>query len=214
MTVVRHGIVTVVQSWAEREGSPYYLDYAALVLRNTSPHLAALGVRVKLYVGQSTFPLDQETLTGIPAGGSFYLDYGGAMNSGGSRLTDLRISVNTERTSAGRLLLPSVTMTIKRGSLLPQAYGVVSNPYRGANATNWDASQFGGLFVVYFNRQGKLIGGDQEDLARISIPRPGATSHFVMGVAPPSGATTAKASIDPCDTGFNGLSPSDCVALQ
>jgi len=212
LNVVAHGTVTAVQGWATAGGDSYS-DPAqwALVLQNTSTHLAALDVQltIELYGPNSQVSASPDTfaVTGIPAGNKFYLAGNWPYaNAALSNVASMSVTISVGRTYAGRFMLPPVQMVIKQGRIVAQAYGAITNPYLGSTAPNTDDT----LNVIYFNGHSQIMGiGSQSVL----IPPPGKTNHFVMSIVPPAGTAAAKASMDPCDTTIDGL-PAQCVALQ
>jgi hypothetical protein len=84
-------------------------------------------------------------------------------------------------------------------------------------AQSWSEISTAYFSVIYFNARGKIVGAESEDpnYDFRSTPSSSPTLSFTLSDTPPVGATSAKASIDPCSSGaeFWGLSRS-CVALQ
>jgi len=220
LVVKGHDIVTATQGWASRTSGG--TSTWALALRDTSPRLAALGVHIKITFrasnGQSSVSPTQMTLTGIPAGGAFYLVGQDYLNldiprvTAATRIIGMTVSVSTEHSAAGHLVLPPITVTIKKGPFVDRVAGVAHNPYKEADVTFWNSVSGQAVYVVYFNRLGKLIGGVKTGLANALFAM-GPTSNIVVSAPPPIGTTVVRASMDPCDTNSTGLS-SGCIALQ
>jgi hypothetical protein len=197
-----------------------FLDYG-VVLHNRSSGLSALGVRVTITVtvpGEGGTDSYETEVTGIPPGGWFYLSPGLPM-VGAQSLKGLKVaaSVAVARTVSGRVHMPPVSVTINQAGLLPQAVGVVRNPYPDPNESNWGDILSGYFSVLYFNARGRIVGAESTDpnydLRGGGYPN-SPTLSFTLSDVPPVGATSAQASIDPCSDGANfwGLSRS-CVAI-
>lgn len=184
-----------------------------VILRDRSRHLAAVGVRVTVQFRGKGKPWKPTAylLTGIPAGGTFYFS-GEAL--GGAKPTSMRVRIQLEHTSGARLVLPPVRTVHLSGSLLPHATGRFGNPYARSSAEQeWMLNQGGILYVVYFGRHGKILGGSQVNLDSLdAFPRPGTVAPFSVAAAAPRGTARVAASIDPCDNTL-GLS-AQCVALR
>jgi opacity protein-like surface antigen len=212
LAVTSHSIVTATQGWAHIYGyQQYQQQYRtaewALVLQDTSSHLAALDVQIMvvLYGPNSTESTPTTVaITGIPAGHKYYLVSAGEIYA--SSITSIQTSISVGRTYTGRFVLPAVQMTVKQGRVVAQVNGTVNNPYSGTGALDLH----GNLNVIYFGNAGQIVGTGTQTVV---IPPPGKIDPFIMGIVPPAGTMSAKASVDPCYTTVNGL-PAQCVALQ
>lgn len=214
MVVKAKGIVTAMKGGFVSTSSES-VDYG-IVLRNTSSKLAAIGVEVKVTVvsagGTGTSPSPSSILlSGVPAGGTFYVS-GSALRNGGTP-SRMDVTISVERTSMAHFVLPPVTKVSLTGSLLPHATGAFQNPYpRSAAEQEWLFNEGGILYLVYFGSHGQVVGGAQLNLDTLTLPATGKTGKFTARTAAPSAATSVEASVDPCDN-MLGLSTS-CVAFQ
>ena len=184
-----------------------------LVLHNTSPRLAALGVQVTVTFsvkGKATnwYP-SSFLLTGIPAGGNFYL---GGSSLGNLKPTTMRVVIHVERTSSGHLVLPPVTKAAISGSLLPKASVTIENPY-SQQVMSKSAGVAGTLYVIYFGSHGQVVGSDQLDLqSQLGFPAAGKRQTYSATTGAPANAVSVHASVDPCSNSV-GLNTS-CVVFQ
>lgn len=210
MVVTAKGIVTAAKGGFVSTSSGNY-EYG-IALHNTSSKLAAIGVNFEVTFAKATSFLPSSTqLSGIPAGGTFYVSGSALVSKGTPSKMDVTISV--KRTSSARLVLPPVTKVTLTGSLLPHAKGTFQNPYPSSSAEQeWTYNGGGILYLVYFGSRGQVVGGGQLNLDTLTIPATGKKGTFTAPTAAPSAATSVKASIDPCDN-LLGLSTS-CVAFQ
>lgn len=218
--VATHSSVTVTQAGFVKEPTNGFgdrmIDYG-LVLKNRSASLAVIGVQVTVsFINPGGAKFSQypssTTLTGIPANGGFYLG-GSVLASTDMRSTTMKISISIDRSSSGRLVLPTVKNLNISGAVLPTLTGIFNNPYNGQPGQSWAGNSEGTLYIVYFDSRGKIIGSDTEDMLQYENPQPGMTSSFTISTAPPSSAVKAEASIDPCSEVLGSLS-TDCVAFQ
>jgi hypothetical protein len=133
----------------------------------------------------------------------------------------MMVIIAVQRTSSAELVLPSVTNLSITGSLLPKLSGSFNNPYTGQAGQDWGESfeDSGSLYVVYFDAAGKFAGEEEVFLGSLAISStnglpPGSSTRFTLSTPPPSAASTAEASIDPCSSGLGGTLSTSCVALQ
>jgi hypothetical protein len=215
VVVKTSGIVSVVKSGFIRVTYPGIgseLQFG-LELRNTSQRLAALGVQVTVTFsvkgkGTEGYP-SSSLLTGIPAGGNFYL---GGSSLGNLKPTTMRVVVHVERTSSGHLVLPPVTKAAITGSLLPKASVTIEDPYSQKVMSNSDGVA-GTLYIIYFGSHGQVVGSDQLDLqSQLGFPAAGKRQTYNATTGAPPNAVGVHASVDPCSNAI-GLD-TNCIAFQ
>jgi hypothetical protein len=133
----------------------------------------------------------------------------------------MMVSIGVQRTSSAPLVLPSVSHLSITGSLLPKLSGSFNNPYTEQAGQDWGEffGDGGSLYVVYFDARGKFVGEDEADLGSLDTSStngvaPGSSAQFTLSTPPPSAASTARASIDPCSQALGGILSTSCIALQ
>lgn len=186
-----------------------------IVLHNSSPHLAAIGVRVNVtFASQqgslvSVLPVP-DLVSGVPAGGTFFLSGSADINAAPAKMS---VTISVEHTTSAHLVLPTIKVGLT-GSVLPHAAGTFQNPYpRSTAEQGWELDEGGVIYLVYFDSRGQFIGGDKLNVDTSSaVPGPGITAPFTDTKPAPANAVSVQASMDPCDN-LRGLSTS-CVAYQ
>jgi hypothetical protein len=183
-------------------GSETFISYG-VVLRNKSENVDALGLTVNVSfvdtLGRSV-TTSQSTLTGIPAGGDFYL--GGLASSNVSlTVASMNVTVTAASSQVHRLVLPPVSgMSLQSDELGDESIsGTYTNPYQTAIPS--DAS----IYVVYLGPQGNVVGGDSEFAGAAVEPGQsvafgfnGLESEINSSFVLPSSVSTVEASVDPC----------------
>ncbi len=177
-----------------------------VVLHNSTTNVDALNVAVAVSftdtLGRSV-ATETTTLTGIPAGGTFYL--GGLASSNVSlTVASMNVSVTVGSTQSHRLTLPPVsglgvqTDDIGFGSVS----GTFENPYTEAIPSTAQ------IYVVYLDAQGNVAGGASE-FAGAAV-NPGSSVAFGFDSLstdinsswiPASDVATIDGSVDPCGSG-------------
>jgi hypothetical protein len=182
--------------------SQSFISYG-IVLDNKTSNVDALNVGVAVSfvdtLGRSV-ATDMTTLTGIPAGGTFYL---GGFTSGDVSLTvaSMEVSVTVGSTQSRRLTLPPVSgLGIGTDGL---AYGAVSGTFE--NPYTKPIPSTGQIYVVYLNAHGSVIGGALEFTSASVQPGRSVAFSFTSlstdiddSFVPPSDVATIEGSVDPC----------------
>jgi len=189
-----------------------------VVLNNSASNVDALNVAVTVAFTDTngdSVSTQTTTLTGIPAGGTFYL---GGLTSSNVSLTvaSMKVSVTVGSTQAHRLTLPPVSgLSLQTDEFDDgNVTGTFSNPYAKPIPSN------GQIYVVYLNSQGAVIGGASES-AGASVEPGGSVAFGLDGLSdiyssfvPVGDVATIQGSIDPCGS-FPGGPPlldSSCPA--
>jgi hypothetical protein len=139
---------------------------------------------------------DTMTITGIPAGGRFYV--AGILESNVTLQTlTSYVTATASSTPTGSFALPTASgTTIKPDPQAPgfgSILGDFSNPYRQPMSQDGTT-----IYVVYLNSSGAIIGGTLE-LAGAAV-EPGATVGFSVPDAILSNIAAVDASVDPCSS--------------
>jgi len=175
-----------------------------VVLSNTTTNVDALNVAVAVSFTDTlggSVATQTTTLTGIPAGGTFYV---GGFTSPNVSLTaaSMNVSVHVGSTQSRRLTLPSVTglsLTPDSDGFASGIDGTIQNPYTKP------IPSLAQIYVVYLNAQGSVVGGASE-FANASV-NPGASVPFSFDSfssdinsswIPASDVATIDGSVDPC----------------
>lgn len=197
----------------DTSGASSVISYG-IILENTSPHVAALHIQVAIALvdaqGRSVASATT-AITGIPAGGRFYV---GGMAAPNVSLTVAKLdaSVTVGSATTRRPVLPSVSnLSLAAYSVAPgipvpgygNIGGDITNPYSVPLAS--DAT----IYVVYLNPQGQVVGGASEEAG--AQVQPGATVAFSQPDVEIGKATTLEASVDPC-VAFGFSMPGNCPA--
>lgn len=193
-------------------GSQTFISYGA-VLHNTTANVDALNLNVTVSftdtLGRSV-ATENTTLTGIPAGGKFYL--GGLASSNVSlTVANMSVSVTVGSTQAHRLTLPPVSgLAVQADSNdFDSVSGTFENPYAKPIPSTAN------IYVVYLNAQGAVVGGASE-FAGAAV-NPGGSVAFGFSsdrsdinpdFVPASDVSTVDGSIDPC----GGIPGTSCPA--
>ena len=149
-------IVGVVHTGASGRitGTRQYFSYG-VVLRNTSATKDAFGVKVRVFVlgDAGLVGVYLTTIPFIPAGTTFYLGNEPAAMSTVQRATGVRAVVAVGGTGKASGSLPPATASPPSGSRIQ---GTVHNRYKRGIVTAGTK-----LYAVYYDRTGKVIGGDR-----------------------------------------------------
>ncbi len=203
--VLKANVVVANSGFTQSNPSDYsepFISYG-VVLNNEAAKVDALNVAVTVSftdtLGRSV-ATQTTTLSGIPAGGTFYL---GGLASSNIALTvaSMNVSVSIGSTQSPHLQLPSVTGL----SLQPDSDGfgsgiggTIQNPSTTAIPSTAE------IYVVYLNAQGNVIGGDSEFSGAAVSPGssvPFTFSDFSTDIntdfISPSDVATIDGSIDP-----------------
>ena len=174
-----------------------FISYG-VVLNNKAAKVDALNVAVTVAftdtLGRSV-ATQTTTLTGIPAGGTFYL--GGLASSNIALVVaSMNVSVTVGSTQSPQLQLPSVTGL----SLQPDSdgfesgiTGTIQNPSKTAIPSTAE------IYVVYSNAQGSVIGGGSE---------------FAGAAVSPGSSVPFSFSDFSTDINTDFISPSDVAAID
>ena len=199
----------------ESTGASSIISYG-LILQNKSAQVAALHIQLafSLVDAQGRSVASATTsITGIPAGGRFYI---GGMAAPNVSLTVAKLEASaTVGSSATRQpVLPSVShLSLAGYSVAPgipvpgygNIGGDITNPYSVPLASTAT------IYVVYLNPQGQVVGGASEDAG--AQVEPGATVAFSRPDVEVGQATTIEASVDPC-VAFGMAMPGTCPATS
>ena len=199
----------------ESTGASSIISYG-LILQNKSAQVAALHIQLAISLvdaqGRSVATATT-SITGIPAGGRFYI---GGMAAPNVSLTVARLEASaTVGSSATRQpVLPTVShLSLAGYSVAPgipvpgygNIGGDITNPYSVPLASTAT------IYVVYLNPQGQVVGGASEDAG--AQVEPGATVAFSRPDVEVGQATTIEASVDPC-VAFGMAMPGTCPATS
>jgi hypothetical protein len=135
-------------------GTAQYFSYG-VVLRNASATKDAFGVKVRVFVlgDAGLVGVYLTTIPFIPAGNTFYLGNEPASMSTVQRATRVRAVVAVGGTGKASGSLPPATASPPQGGRI---HGTLANHYkRGIVAGRTK------LYAVYYDRGGKVIGGDR-----------------------------------------------------
>ncbi len=182
-----------------------------LVLANTSPDEDALGVDVRVSFADTqgrSVASDSTTITGTPAGGTFYLS-GEVFPNVSLTVASLQPTVSVRASKPKRLVLPPVS-----GTQLSATGGFFNELTVTGNLTNPYAKpmpESATIYAVVFDGQGNVLGGGSEQtLAQV---QPGATVSFQLSslrlfLVPADRAASVQVSVDPC----SAFEPATCPA--
>ena len=167
-----------------------------LVLTNKSKSMDALNVQVSVGFVDThgrSIANSSVTVTGIPAGGIFYV--GGAIYSNVSLTAGrLRPAVTVGRSQPRSLVLPSVSDAHVTPSTLPGEVAVngdLRNPYKKSLPV--DAS----IYVIYLDSSGHIIGGTSETTGA-QVRSHASDSFNVPLIFDP--VASVEVSVDPCSS--------------
>ena len=134
-------------------GMNQYFSYG-VVLRNTSTK-DAFGVKVRVFVlgDAGLVGVYLTTIPFIPAGTTFYLGNEPASMSTVQRATGVRAVIAVGGTGRPSGTLPPGTASPPKGG---RVHGTVQNHYRRGIVTSGTK-----VYAVYYDRAGKVIGGDR-----------------------------------------------------
>jgi len=134
-------------------GTSQYFSYG-VVLRNTSTK-DAFGVKVRVFVlgDAGLVGVYLTTLPFIPAGTTFYLGNEPASMSTVQRATGVRAVIAVGGTGKASGTLPPATASPPKGG---RVHGTVQNHYKRGIVTSGTK-----VYAVYYDRAGKVIGGDR-----------------------------------------------------
>jgi len=135
-------------------GTHQYFSYG-VVLRNRSTTRDAFAVKVRVFVlgDAGLVGVYLTTIPFIPAGTTFYLGNEPASMSTVQRATGVRAVIAVGSTGEASGSLPKATASPPRGG---RVRGSVRNQYKRGIVTSGTK-----LFAVYYDRAGKVIGGDR-----------------------------------------------------
>jgi hypothetical protein len=198
-------------------GAGTFISYGA-VLHDSTSNVDALNVAVTASftdtLGRS---VDSETttLTGIPAGSTFYL--GGLASSNVSlTVASMNVSVTVGSTQAHRLALPPVSgVGVQTDDLGDESVsGTFDNPYAKAIPSTAQ------IYVVYFNAERAVIGGASEDSGAsvepggsVAFGFPWFSTDINDSFVPPSDVATIDGSVDPCGGILDTTCPAQVTVL-
>jgi hypothetical protein len=174
-----------------------------VVLENRSSQ-AAIDVQLSVVFKDTSgraVATDTKTITGIPAGGRFYV--AGILESNITLQTlTSYVTATATSTTTGSLVLPTASVTTIKPNPLAPAFGSIAgdlnNPY--THPMSQDGTT---IYLVYLNSSGAIIGGTLEQAG--AAVQPGATVGFAVPVARLSNVAAVDASVDPCS--FLGVAP-------
>jgi Domain of unknown function (DUF4190) len=182
-----------------------------VILQDRSSY-PAINVRLSV-VFKDTFgravATDTKTITGIPAGGRFYV--AGLLESNVTLQTlTSSMTATASSTTTGSFVLPTAFGTTIKPNPQAPGFGAIlgnfNNPYRQPMSQDNTT-----IYVVYVNSSGAVIGGTLEQ-AGASV-QPGATVSYSVPVARLSNVAAVDASVDPCSyLGVPLLSFQSCLA--
>lgn len=134
-------------------GTSQYFSYG-VVLRNKSTR-DAFGVKVRVFVlgDAGLVGVYLTTIPFIPAGTTFYLGNEPASMSTVQRATGVRAVIAVDGTGKSSGALPPATASPPKGG---RVHGTVHNHYKRGIATGGTK-----VYAVYYDRAGKVIGGDR-----------------------------------------------------
>ena len=158
-------IVGVVHTGASGRisGTSQYFSYG-IVLRNTSATRDAFGVKVRVFVlgDAGLVGVYLTTIPFVPARTTFYLGNEPTAMSTVQRATGVRAVVAVGGTArASGSLPPAAASPPSRGRI----HGTVRNHYKRGIVTGGTR-----LYAVYYDRAGKVIGGDRLKGVAFSTP--------------------------------------------
>jgi hypothetical protein len=137
--------------------------------------------------------MDTKTITGIPAGGRFYV--GGYVESNVTLQTLTSYVTATASSSTASFVLPTASGTTVKPNPQSPGFGAIlgnfNNPYRQPMSQE-DTT----IYLVYLNSRGTIIGGTLEQAG--AAVEPGATVGYSVPDAILSNVAAVDASIDPC----------------
>lgn len=134
-------------------GTSQFFSYG-VVLRNTSTK-DAFGVKVRVFVlgDAGLVGVYLTTIPFIPAGTTFYLGNEPASMSTVQRATGVRAVIAVGGTGKASGTLPPATASPPKGG---RVHGTVQNHYKLGIVTSGTK-----VYAVYYDRAGKVIGGDR-----------------------------------------------------
>jgi hypothetical protein len=172
-------------------GTAQYFSYG-VVLRNRSATRDAFGVKVRTFVlgDAGLVGVYATTIPFIPARSMYYLGNEPAASSTVQRATGVRAVISIGGTGKAQGSLPPAVAKPPSGTRI---VGTVANRYK--RPIVWRGTR---LFAVYYDRSGKVIGGDR--LKRLSFSAaaiaPGKTAGFSARLGPAvSAARIARVSV-------------------
>ena len=135
-------------------GTAQYFSYG-VVLRNRSATKDAFGVKVRVFVlgDAGLVGVYLTTIPFIPAGTTFYLGIEPATMSTVQRATGVRAVISVGGTQKASGSLPPATASPPPAGRI---HGTLQNHYKRGIVTGGTK-----LYAVYFDRAGKVIGGDR-----------------------------------------------------
>ena len=135
-------------------GTSQYFSYG-VVLRNKSTTKDAFGVKVRVFVlgDAGLVGVYLTTIPFIPAGTTFYLGNEPVSMSTVQRATGVRAVISVGGTGKASGSLPPATASPPTGGRI---HGRVTNHYKRGIVTGGTK-----LYAVYYDRPGKVIGGDR-----------------------------------------------------
>jgi hypothetical protein len=135
-------------------GTAQYFSYG-VVLRNASATKDAFGVKVRVFVlgDAGLVGVYVTTIPFIPAGSTFYLGNEPASMSTVQRATGVRAVVAVGGTGKASGSLPPATASPPQGGRI---HGTLANHYKRGIVAGRTT-----LYAVYYDRGGKVIGGDR-----------------------------------------------------
>jgi hypothetical protein len=182
--------------------SQTFISYG-VVLQNKSANVDALGVAVTVSftdtLGRSVTS-DETTVTGIPAGGHFYLG-GLAASNVSLTVASMNVTVSVASSQAHRLVLPPVSgISLQPDGLGDESVsGTFTNPYHAP------IPSYANIYAVYIGAQGNVVGGASEGAGAAVEPGQSVAfgfSAFSSWISPSfvqsSSVSTVQSSVDPC----------------
>jgi hypothetical protein len=209
-------VVVTASGYTQDLSDPPHNDIAyGLALANRSTTENAVNVQIDVSLRDSkhrTVGSDSQTVSVIPAGGTFYV--AGYVEANVSlRVTSLVPVIHVGSSTHGRIALPPTSrITFSKGSNpggpFVNVRGSLRNPYA------WALSSDATIYTVLFDRHGRIVGGGSinpgvavQAHATVSF----ALDEFDIFPAPMS-ATYARLSVDPCAPGDAAFG--DCQAVS
>jgi hypothetical protein len=168
-----------------------------LVLVNRShdqdARLDAVHVTLVDAAGNAVRTFNRLIVGDIPAGATFYMGDSTLTTKNSTVITQLVVSVNVGNSTPHSSLAPPAVTNVRLSST--QGLGTIEVDGEVRNEANKDLSAEGGIYAVYFDKAGKIIGGGQAlagGALGLRSLAPGAQTAFVIGGAHAMNAVQAS----------------------
>ena len=168
-----------------------------LVLVNRShdqdARLDAVHVTLVDAAGNAVRTFNRLIVGDIPAGATFYMGDSTLTTKNSTVITQLVVSVNVGNSTPHSSLAPPAVTNVRLSST--QGLGTIEVDGEVTNGANKDLSAEGGIYAVYFDKAGKIIGGGQAlagGALGLRSLAPGAQTAFVIGGAHAMNAVQAS----------------------